>query len=379
MHVVSLRLGDFRNYSAASVTFSPGANVFVGANGQGKTNLLEAVYYSAALRSHRVASDAPLVREGRDQATVRIAVQRRERRAELELSIIPGRGTRARLNGVALSRAREALGLLRAVVFAPEDLSLVKGEPSARRAMLDELLVQRQPRWAGVIADLDRVLRQRGALLRAVAKRGGRPDAADVSTLAVWDEQLSRLGGEVWRARLELVGALRAPFAESYQALAQDSARPWLDYRSSVTADRVEDLASLRSILARALESRRVEEFRRGVNLVGPQRDDLEIALHGRPAKGYASHGESWSLALALRLAAYRLLASESVDGGDPVLLLDDVFAELDAARRDRLADLVAGAEQVIVTAAVGADVPQRFAGKRFTVAAGTVGLRESA
>ena len=390
MHVVSLQLSDFRNYRHAEVDLGPGCSVLVGANGQGKTNLVEAVGFAAALRSHRVATDAPLVRIGSQQAVVRIAATRSGRRATLELAITPGRGVRARLNGSPLPRARDALGLVRAVTFAPEDLALVKGDPVVRRDFLDELLVQRQPRWAGVLADFDRVLRQRAALLRGVAKRGGRPQPGDIVTLEVWDGQLAQYGGQVWWARQDLLRALAGPFRDAYRHLAGQDAATSLAYRSSASAvlaaDSGEasgqpehvDQADLQHLLSRALPLRRDEEFRRGINLTGPQRDEMAIGISGHPAKGFASHGESWSLALALRLAAYRLLSQEAVDQGDPVLILDDVFAELDAARRAHLAEAVAGAEQVLITAAVAADVPGSLTGSRYRVDSGSISLEGS-
>jgi DNA replication and repair protein RecF len=375
VQVVALEVQDFRNYQHAAVQFAAGCSVLLGPNGQGKTNLVEAIGYAATLGSHRVANDAPLIRIGAAQATIRITARRGTRSAALDLVIAPGRGARARINGSPLPRVRDCLGLIRAVTFAPEDLALVKGDPSERRRFLDELLVQRQPRLAGVLADCDKVLRQRAALLRSVAKKGGRPDAADDATIEVWDAQLAKFGGALTAARLDLVAALAEPFGEAYATLAGAGAAQGLVYRSSAghTGEGAapEELAAA---LAAALAERRGEEFRRGVNLVGPQRDDVAVLIHGQPAKGFASHGESWSLALAMRLASYRLLAAEAVDDGDPVLILDDVFAELDDARRTRLAGAVADGEQVIITAASPQDVPAQLGGARFTVAAGAIG-----
>lgn len=373
---MSLEVADFRNYRHAHVDFGPGCCVLVGLNGQGKTNLVEAVGYAATLGSHRVATDAPLVRSDAETAVIRVIVQRGQRRARLELAVAPGRGTRARLNGSPLPRTRDCLGLLRVVTFAPEDLALVKGDPAERRRFLDDLLIQRQPRWAGVISDFDRVLRQRGALLRGVAKRGGRPDETDRSTLDVWDGQLADLGGQLWWARQDLLTALAPFFQHSYRVLAGGDDTTELQYRSSSMEPQTSqpsDLEQLQQFLSDALARRHDEEFRRGVNLTGPQRDDVAILLHGHPAKGFASHGESWSLALALRLASYQLLSQEAVDDGDPVLILDDVFAELDASRRQRLADAVASAEQVLITAAVAEDVPPALAGARYRVQAGSI------
>ncbi|GGP96360.1 DNA replication/repair protein RecF [Streptosporangium pseudovulgare] len=404
MYVAHLSLTDFRSYDTADLGLEPGVTAFVGPNGQGKTNLVEALGYVATQSSHRVATDAPLVRHGAARAIVRCVVVRDDRRALVELEINPGKANRARLNRSPISRARDAVGLLRTVLFAPEDLAMVKGDPSERRRYLDDLLVARTPRFAGVRADYDRVLKQRGALLRtaAQARRGGRSGrraendagfaaagAGDpLSTLEVWDAHLARYGAELLAARLELVEALRPLVAASYAALAPDSAPAGLVYRGTLPGDAPDagdgegaadtghgadpaDRSVLEKRLREALAEVRSAELERGVTLVGPHRDDLFLGLGDLPARGYASHGESWSFALALRLAAYDLLRA---DGGDPVLILDDVFAELDSRRRRRLAEIVAPAEQVLITAAVPADVPPELAGARFDVTEGSVG-----
>ncbi|MBB6346086.1 DNA replication/repair protein RecF [Nonomuraea muscovyensis] len=406
MHVAHLSLTDFRSYASVELGLEPGVTAFVGPNGQGKTNLVEALGYVATQSSHRVATDAPLVRQGASRAIVRCAVHRDDRRALVELEINPGRANRARLNRSPVSRPRDVIGLLRTVLFAPEDLSLAKGDPSERRRFLDDLLVARAPRFAGVRADYDRVLKQRSALLRtaAQARRGSRSTrraegdsgfaaagAGDVtSTLEVWDAHLARHGAELLRARLDLVEALRPLVAGAYAALAPTSAPASLAYRSTLStggdAEEEEipgetgssDTQTLSTDLGKTLEERlrerllevRPAELERGVTLVGPHRDDLILGLGDLPARGYASHGESWSFALALRLAAYDLLRA---DGGDPVLILDDVFAELDSQRRRRLAEIVAPAEQVLITAAVPDDVPPELEGARFDVAEGRV------
>ena len=371
MYVAHLSLTDFRSYAGAALDLDPGVSAFVGPNGHGKTNLVEAVCYVATLASHRVATTTPLVRFGAERAVVRVAVVRDTRRALVELELVPGRAGRARVNGAPVRRPREVLGLLRTVLFAPEDLAVVKGDPAERRRMLDELLVARAPRFAGVRADFDRVLKQRNALLKsaAAARRSG---GGDLRTLDVWDAHLARTGGELLAARLELVDQLRPLVDKAYAAVSDDGGFTALDYRSSL-ADRAPlepDRQALTAALLDEASRRRGEELERGVSLVGPHRDDLVLGLAGLPARGYASHGESWSYALALRLAAYELLRS---DGGEPVLVLDDVFAELDAGRRDRLARLVAPAEQVLVTAAVPADVPASLGGLRYDVSAGQV------
>jgi DNA replication and repair protein RecF len=386
VYVAHLTLADFRSYAEADVALEPGATAFLGRNGQGKTNLVEAIDYLARLSSHRVAGDAPLVRAGAERALVRAAVVRDGRQAVLEVEIRPGRSNRARVNRADLPRARELVGLVRTVIFAPDDLALVKGDPSGRRAFLDDLLVMRAPRLAGVRADYERVLKQRSSLLKtAGAARRGSAESA-LSTLGVWDAHLARTGAELMAARLRLVAELRPHVGHAYSTVARgagtDDAE--LDYQPSlrleglVTDEGRADQSELTARLLEELEVRRSDELDRGVCLVGPHRDELALTLgngeHRLPVRGYASHGESWSFALALRLASYDLLRS---DGDDPILILDDVFAELDTERRAQLADLVAGAEQVLVTAAVADDVPEKLAGVRFEVAGGEV-RRES-
>ena len=371
MHVAHLSLADFRSYARAEVPLEPGVTAFVGPNGQGKTNLVEAVGYLATLGSHRVATDAPLVRSGADRAIVRGSVVRDGRPTLIELEINPGKANRARINRSGNVRPRDVLGLLRTVLFAPEDLALVKGDPGERRRFLDELLTARAPRLAGVRQDYERVLKQRNALLRtaAMARRAG-GGRADLSTLDVWDGHLARAGAELTAFRLHLVASLQPLVAKAYEQLAPVGGPTILEYRSGLAGPAPTSREELCAALTEALVAARKQEVERGVTLVGPHRDDLLLRLGRLPAKGYASHGESWSYALALRLASYELLRA---DGGEPVLVLDDVFAELDTRRRDRLAELVAPGEQVLVTAAVPEDVPPALAGARFAVADGDV------
>ena len=377
MHVTALSLTDFRCYAQVDLDLRPGVTSLIGQNGQGKTNLVEAVGYVATLGSHRVATDAPLVRLGAERAVVRAKVARDDRDTIVELEINPGRANRARINRSPVPRPRKVLGLLRTVLFAPEDLSLVKGDPSERRRFLDDLLVARTPRMAGVRADYDRVLKQRNALLKSAsaARRGGRGSDDVLSTLEVWDTHLATLGGEILAARLDLVAALEPLVAAAYDTVSSGAGPAALEYVSSLggEVELVPDRTALVGILLAGIERRRRDELDRGVSLVGPHRDDLLLRLGAAPAKGYASHGESWSYALALRLASYDLLTGDGTAGGEPVLILDDVFAELDTARRTKLAELVAGAEQVLVTAAVAADVPDLLVGDRVDVLAGTV------
>jgi DNA replication and repair protein RecF len=371
MYLSRLSLSDFRSYPEADLEIQPGPTVFVGPNGHGKTNLVEAVGYLAGLGSHRVAQDAPLVRLGAERAVVRGSVVSAGRATLIEIEITPGKSNRARINRAPVSRPRDVLGTLRTVLFAPEDLALVKGEPADRRRFLDDLLGARAPRLAGVRADYERVLKQRNALLKsaAMAARGG---GLDLRTLDTWDTHLARTGGELLAARLELVENLRPLVAKSYDAVADGIAagEARLDYRSSLgpTAELSPDRDALTAALLEAVGRSRREEIDRGTSLVGPHRDDLVLGLGPLPAKGFASQGEAWSFALALRLASFDLLR---MLGDDPVLLLDDVFAELDTGRRDRLARLVGEAEQVLVTAAVAADVPEALAAARVDVVDG--------
>ncbi|MDQ1172275.1 DNA replication and repair protein RecF [Microbacterium testaceum] len=378
MIVEQLGLKDFRNYAEADVSLSPGANVFIGRNGQGKTNLVEAVAYLATLGSHRVSNDAPMVRDGADAAIVRARLAHGERSVLLELQLNRHGANKARVNGVNV-RTTELPRYAQVVLFAPEDLQIVRGDPSARRRFADQLIVQRSPRMSAVLADYDRVLRQRSALLKSARARGIRGEA--LSTLDVWDDKLVSLGTEVIEARLALASDLSAPLARAYAAIAGADHDPRLSWALSVGGGDPEEgdavdaggsSAPLADQFRAALAARRSAELERGLTLVGPHRDDLVLQVRGLPVKGYASHGESWSVALSLRLASAELLRAES-RLGDPVLILDDVFAELDAGRRTRLAELAGGYEQVIVTSAVEEDVPDALRAHVVRVEAGEI------
>jgi DNA replication and repair protein RecF len=440
VHLKHLSVVDFRSYATAELPLTPGVTTLIGLNGQGKTNLVEAAGYLATLGSHRVAGDTPLVRFGADQAVIRGAVVRHGRETLIEMEINAGRSgsgngrnirngrNRARLNRSPVPRPREVLGTLRTVLFAPEDLAMVKGDPSERRRFLDELLVSRQPRWAGVRADYDKVLRQRNALLKSAApvlrrdaRRARRPltgaptrlstdtvdkavDEADgvdrvdrvdgvdgvdgvdsghsaLHTLDVWNSHLAQVGAQLLYARLRLLHDLRPYLASAYDEVSDASSDVSIAYRCSlrdemsaaIAAGAVPEMEELHDELLASLAAVRVNEIERGVSLVGPHRDDVVLTLGKLPAKGYASHGESWSLALGLRLAAYQLLRHDL--GDDPVLILDDVFAELDSGRRERLAALIADCEQVLITAAVASDVPAVLAdsGTTYRVTMGQV------
>ena len=382
MYVSRLQVSDFRSWEHADLELEPGATVLIGPNGQGKTNLVEALGYVATLGSHRVATDLPLIRHGCARAIVRAAVVNDGRELTVELEITPGKANRARVNRGPVPRPRDVLGILRTVLFAPEDLALVRGDPSERRKFLDDLLVLRAPRFAGVRSDYERVLRQRNALLKTsgAARRAG--SRGDIGTLDVWDGHLAAHGAELLAARLNLVADLAPHLSACYAEIAPESSPAEISYRSTIAeslppeygtsaagAARA-DVEVLTDALLAAMVSGRDAELDRGVSLVGPHRDELELVLDRFPAKGYASHGESWSFALALRLASYKLLRAEA---GEPVLVLDDVFAELDQRRRRRLADVATGAEQVLVTAAVEEDVPDELGTVRYAVSDGEV------
>jgi DNA replication and repair protein RecF len=364
-----LEVVDFRNHPAAAVDLPPGVAVFAGPNGVGKTSLLEAVGYLATLGSHRAGQDSSLVRAGAASALVRAAAVRAGRRVLVDVEIRPGSGVRGRVNGAPAPRPRDLLGIIRATVFAPEDLALVRGDPEERRRFLDALAVQRLPRYQASRQDYDRVLRQRNTLLRSAA---GRLPNAGLATLEVWDEKLAGAGAELWAERLRLVAAMTPLVERAYHSLAAQDDPVEVTYLSSVTgADSVDpDPAGLASVLRDRLVADRAREVERGLTLSGPHRDDLVLGLRGLPTRSHASHGEAWSLALALRLGSHRLLASE---GEEPILLLDDVFAELDRGRRDRVADAAERAEQALVTAAVPEEVPTRLRAATFHVEPGSV------
>jgi DNA replication and repair protein RecF len=377
-----LQLGSFRNWDRVDLALRPGPTVFVGRNGEGKTNLVEAVGYLATMGSHRVAGDAPLVRQGASQAVVRAAVRREDRELLVEIEINPGRANRVRVNRVPLARPRELLGLVKSVLFAPEDLVLVRGDPAERRRFLDDLLVSRTPRLAGVRSDYDRVLKQRNALLksgRALLKTARMARGNALATLDVWDEHLVDLGGQLLAARLRLIADLAPHVARSYAGVAgADAAIAALGYASTVPlagdgtpvpgGTTLPTAAELSAALRERVAERRGDEVDRGMTLVGPHRDDLVISLGSTPAKGFASHGESWSLALALKLGCFELLRA---DGDEPILVLDDVFATLDADRRAALATVARSAEQSLVTAAVLDDVPAELRSTVVQVAGG--------
>ncbi|WP_403021819.1 DNA replication/repair protein RecF [Salinibacterium sp. GXW1014] len=382
MFVTHLSLTDFRNYERAEVALEPGANLFVGSNGQGKTNLIEALGYLSTVGSHRVSSDQALIRRDQDAAIIRAKLAHGERQLLVEVQLNRSSANKAQVNRSAI-KTRELPRYFSSVLFAPEDLALVRGEPSGRRRFMDELLVLLSPRFAGIIADYDRVLRQRNTLLKSARAAGVK--GSQLSTLEVWDERLIDLGSQLVEARTALVTRLQPEVARAYVSIAGDQHSAELENRLSIFSGSDEDeagdepgvsgvvsAADAASAFRTSLERLRRSELERAVTLVGPHRDDLLLRLNGMPARGYASHGESWSFALALKLASVEELRRDSATG-DPVLVLDDVFAELDAARRERLADAVVSVEQVLITAAVYEDVPDALRAHTVRIAEGRI------
>lgn len=387
MLIKHLSLANFRNYKTAEVAFSPGVNLLVGPNGQGKTNLVEAIRYLSTLSSHRVAGYLPLIRHAQpdvEQAVIRVLASHDSRDALIEVELNRTSQNRARINKANATRLRDILGYVNTVTFAPEDLDIIKKDPSNRRAFIDELLVQVSPRFAGVFTDYERVLKQRNTLLRTARQTSAK--GTSLSTLDAWDASLVKFGAEIVAGRVALVERLRPLLTEAYQSIAIANNDPRILTKSSLVGATVldeedtgalesiesSDVAEVEELFGAKLAQIRQNELDRGITMAGPHRDDLVLQLSDLPAKGYASHGESWSFALALRLASISLLRAET-RSGDPVLILDDVFAELDAGRRSRLAELVASNEQVIITAAVGNDVPNELKARVFNVSAGEV------
>lgn len=381
MYVSDLALTDFRSYTNVVLHLDPGITAFVGPNGQGKTNLIESLGYLSTFSSHRVAADAALVRSGATRGVIQAKAVTDQRSSLLELELVSGKANRARFNRAPLPRARDLLGRLRTVLFAPEDLALIKADPAGRRRFLDDLLVLLSPRLAGVRSEYERIIRQRNALLKSAAPHRRSGAGVDLRTLDVWDDKAATVGGRLVAERVRLVQALRPHLEYAYQQVSSGQGHARLFYRSSLDnpdhtggePDAEGALGDAEMVEARLLEAMarlRNKEIERGISLVGPHRDELELFIDELPAKGYASHGESWSLALGLRLASYELLRADDEwhDSSEPVLILDDVFAELDTRRRDRLARLIAPAEQVLITAAVAEEIPESLSGARVDV-----------
>jgi len=384
MFAKRVKLTNFRNYESADIEFTSGVNLIYGPNGQGKTNLVEALNFFAALDSHRVAGHTPLIKQGKSTAIISLELSHENRDLLLEYEINSDSSNRARLNKSEVSKPKNILGYLNSVIFAPEDLDIVKRDPSNRRVFLDQLIVQFNPRMHGVYTDYDRVLKQRNTLLKSARATGTKGDA--LSTLDAWDQALIKNGTEIIAARASITEKLSPPLVTNYQNIAKSNNEPSMFIRSSVvesskldqddleTQDTLDttNKEEISSLFQQKLSLLRNKELERGITLVGPHRDDLQLNLGSLPAKGYASHGESWSYALSLKLASLEILKSES-KLGDPILILDDVFAELDKDRREKLSDLVQQNEQVLITAAVIEDVPNNLLANKFEVESGKV------
>jgi len=371
MHVISLTAVDFRSYSFVEINLEPGVTTFIGSNGQGKTNLVEAISYCSTLSSHRVSQDLPLVKADQPRAIVRTGVKHLDRTNWLEVEIWPSKTNKAKLNGSDCKKTKDILGILQTITFSPEDLILVKGDPGQRRYFLDDLLVQKSSSYAGIKTDYERVLKQRNALLKSAGPARRNNLDSVLATLDIWNEQLINFGSQIILARHQIINELLPYVSKSYAELAPSSKALNITYLPNVSAENM-TLNDLVTAMKQKLQERQQDELDRGLTLVGPHRDDLEIMIGELPAKGYASHGESWSVALALRLASFDLLKATS-PAGDPVLILDDVFAELDVARRNQLILRVKNVEQVLITAAVAEDVPKELVGNKLYVNNGKV------
>ena len=359
MRVTRLSLTNFRSYNQLDLEFPKGPITFIGDNGSGKTNIIESLIYLAFLSSHRVATNHPLISLNTDQAIIRAEVESQRRTLQVDLELNTAKANRARLNGNPTKSQREILGALQIIYFSPEDLDLVRGDPTNRRDFLDKLLITQSPRMAGVIADYERVVRQRNTLLKTRA-----PENA----LAPWTEQLINLGAELTAERITLVNELNPFVSANYKNLNEAKVAA-ISYKSS-TDSLGEDVQLNTALLTAKQEEVARQEIERGVSLIGPHRDDLHLQLGDFPAKGFASHGESWSMAISLRIASYNLLKSK---GAEPVLILDDIFAELDTARRQQLTSVTQMAEQTFITAAVESDLPAELLSSKFYVTPGEV------
>jgi DNA replication and repair protein RecF len=381
MHVKHLTLSNFRNYESVELPLTTGVNLLVGKNGQGKTNLAEAIFYAATLSSHRVSGYLPLIRQGENKAIVRVLARFEDRENLLELELNTETANRARINKSDTPRVRDILGYVNAVIFSPEDLDIVKRDPSNRRAFIDELIVQLSPRMSAVYSDYERVLKQRNTLLRTAKNMTS--SSSGLSTLDSWDQSLIKIGSEIIATRFDVANRLAPHLSSAYAAIADEKNDPSIQLKSSLIATDAEsdgsstqlttgDKGEIEELFRERLSLVRNKEIERGITLVGPHRDDLLLLLGTLPAKGYISHGESWSYALALKLASASLIRKDA-RAGDPILILDDVFAELDSTRRSRLASLISHNEQVIITAAVAEDVPSELRATKFMVTAGSL------
>jgi DNA replication and repair protein RecF len=359
MRLTRLSLTNFRSYAQLDLQFPAGPITFIGDNGSGKTNIAESLIYLAYLTSHRVSQNQPLLKLDADQAIIRAEIKSDNRTLQVDLEINASKANRARLNNNPVKSQREILGALQIIYFSPEDLDLVRGEPTHRRDFLDKLLITQSPRLAGVISDYERVVKQRNTLLKTRA-----PESA----LTPWTEQLIQYGAQLTAERIKLVDDLNPYVAANYKNLNEVKTAA-ISYKSS-TENLSADIAHNAEVLTARQAEVAGQEIERGVSLIGPHRDDLHLQLGDFPAKGYASHGESWSMAISLRVGSYNLLKSE---GAEPVLILDDIFAELDTSRRQQLTSVTHMAEQTFITAAVESDLPAELLSTKFYVTPGEV------
>jgi len=359
MHLNHLSLKNYRSYAELELPLTKGITIFIGRNGEGKTNIVESILYLAFLSSHRTSSDQPLVQLGNNAAYIRGKIDNGEREVLVELEVNADKANRARINQNPARSQKELYGILQAIYFSPEDLDLVRGDPLERRRFIDQLLILRSPRMAGVIADYDRAVRQRNSLLKT---------RSNLSSLESWDQQVATFGGEIIAARITTLNELTPIFSDVYKEISPEK-RAYITYKSSIESSSAIPQENTTAILEKFKEVRN-QEIDRGLTLVGPHRDDLLLMLGDHFVKGYASHGESWSIALSLKLASYQLLQD---DGLKPILILDDVFSELDEERRHRLISLANSAEQTFITVAVQSDLPPELTGTFYTVKSGSV------
>ena len=361
MHISHLSLKNFRSYSELELSLTPGITIFLGRNGEGKTNVVESILYLAFLSSHRTSGDLPLVKLGESSAYTRARVQHPDREILVELEINAEKANRARINQNPIRSQKELFGLIQCIYFSPEDMDLVRGDPSERRRFIDQILTLRSPRLAGVISDFERAVRQRNALLKTRAHQ---------SSLEPWDQQVAKYGAEIVAARMKLLKEFNPYFAKAYANISVEKPAH-IYYKSSIENPTISPEENHQTIIEKMADIKS-QELDRGLTLVGPHRDDLVLYLGEHLVKGYASHGESWSIALSLKLAAYELLINE---GSKPILILDDVFSELDEERRAQLITLAKSAEQTFITVAVEGDLPPELFGTKFYVKNGSVKL----
>jgi DNA replication and repair protein RecF len=357
--ISNLNLTNYRSYSTLDLILKPGISIFVGKNGEGKTNIAEAILYLTFLSSHRASGNTPLIKLGNQSAYIRAKVKYPEREILVELEINSDKANRAKVNQNQVRSQKEIFGIVQTIYFSPEDLDIVRGDPSERRRFIDQLLTLRSPRVAGVISDYERAVKQRNSLLKT---------RASIDALNPWDKQVAELGGELITLRMSALDELQPLFNQVYKGISE-SKPAQIIYKSSIENPTLNQSENSEKILERLVNNHSAE-LERGLTLTGPHRDDLPLILGEHLVKGYASHGESWSIALSLKLATYNLLKS---DGLSPILILDDVFSELDEERRERLVEIAKKAEQTIITVAVENDLPKSIMGNKYLVKSGAV------